>query len=263
MRTYRTDAPLQVSVECADSECTATLYDASGAQVAAVECDVADGYATAEVDPVRLGDYELVFSTGETVALEHCAAPYFTVEEFRAYDSGSKLSEDVTDEDIAQVREHVEDVFETAAGVPFRRRGAYERIVMRKAGTRVLTEHIYPQFVHRAKVDGQELAEPCTPDGMGVWLPVQAPAGSVVELWFEYGLRRTPGALKHNALVYADSLVGAPAVNPRATGMQAEYGYQNFSVAGKDGATGIPEVDAFLSHDRAKGGHGAGRLTVV
>lgn len=261
MRIYRNELPASVAIDTSAEAVTAVLVDAMGVEHGEpIAAKVAGGKATVEVEPPHLGQWMLEFSTGAAVPLDLRAAPYFTVEEFRAYDNGAKLSDAVTDDDIRAVRSHVEDIFETAAGVPFTLRGACERL--RGRGMSVISvDNVPPHRVTSCTVGGCRID--AVPWKWSLSFPRVIRNDEFVDVCYEYGYAVPPDALSHNAIVFANSIIGGAGVNPRAIGAQSEFGWMNFSVAGKDGATGIPEVDAFLSSDAAKGGHGIKRLVVA
>lgn len=262
MHAYRCHGPVRVLVE-ADAPVSGHVADESGTEVARFEAVPEGGAAFVEFEPPRLGRYRVMADgAGARVAtVDYREEPYFTADELRAYDDGSKLSEDVSDAFIEAVRDHVEAVFDRAAGTPFVACGAFER-TMGTGSARIRTARPMPIRAVRVLVDGREV-DGAAARGMGFDMPAPVPRGSRVELWYEHGYEDPPAALLHNALVYANSIVGSPSVNPRATGAQAEFGYMRFAVAGKDGATGIPEVDAFLSSDPSKGGFGVRRAVVA
>ena len=257
---YRSDgASFALSVKTDAAEASVSLLDASLRACGEFAATVEAGEAVATVKPPRLGEYTAEWSDGQIQLLEFRSEPYFTAEDLRAYDP--QLSDGITDADIAKVREHVEDVFDRASGTAFAPRGAYERHVGNGTNS-IRPDHLAPCRVTKCLVDGAEF-EGAAAYGWNVSFPAIISRGSVVELWLEYGYRIPPAALLHNALLYADTIVGQPATNPRATGQSGEFGYMQFSAAGKDGATGIPEVDAFLSNDEAAGGHGLKRMVVA
>lgn len=259
MHAYRTEGPVRLAF-AADGPFEAVVRDAVGAEVERIATEAEDGSAVVEFAPARLGRYAVETPNG-TVYVDYRAEPYFTVDQFRAYDDGSKLSADLSDDDIERVREHVEGVFDRAAGTPFVPCGTVETVV--GVGTaRLRTEAAMPLRAYEASTAAGPL-EGLAARGMGFDAPRAVARGEAVRIAFEHGYAVRPAALLRNALVYADSIVGAPAVNPRAMGAQAEFGYMKFSVAGKDGATGIPEVDAFLSSDPSAGGFGVARAVVA
>jgi hypothetical protein len=263
MRIYRNPLGYDFDHETAASTLTADIIDGGNVVVdAALSATVADGVATVHVGSLPAFDiYEIRWSDGASDFVELVERPYFTLAEFRAYQTGAKMSSSISDDQLSETRAQVEDVFDDSAGHPFCLRGQRETIYGNGRNTYQLSACDVSEIVS-CLVDGVSVS--CSLFGtMHVHLPSPVYPGSIICVHYTHGDRRPAGALKHNALVYANSLIGAPSVNPRATGMQNELGYMKFSVAGRDGATGIPEVDAFLSGDPTKGGHGYGGVMII
>lgn len=263
MRLYLSAAGYDLTHEASAETITLKIVDGSGAIVSDnISTTVKDKTATAHVASLpNLDTYKLLWSDGIVEYADLCERPYFTVGDFRSFNNGTKLSSSITDDAIQATRLQVEDTFDTAAGHAFSQRGNRETIVGDWRN------------VYSLEVAGATEIISCTLDGVDIQASIQdgmriafgrpIRPGSIILIHYLHGDIVPVGALLHNALVYANALVGAPAVNPRATGMQSEFGYAKFAVAGKDGATGIPEVDAFLSSDPSKGGHGIRRFVVA
>jgi len=263
VRLYQSAAGYDLTHEVSAGTITLSITDGAGAVVATdLEATIASGTATVHVASLPYFDtYKLAWSDGFVEFADLCQRPYFTVDDFRGYNTGAKLSSTITDAAIEDTRLQVEDVFDMAAGHAFCQRGNRETIVGDN------------RAVYELEVAGVTDVLSCTVngtatnvvvrDGMRMLFGAIIKAGATIEVHYLHGDVSPAGALKHNAMVYANALIGAPSVNPRATGMQSEFGYAKFAVAGKDGATGIPEVDAFLSADASKGGHGIKRYVIA
>ncbi|NTU88608.1 MAG: hypothetical protein HGA54_01685 [Actinobacteria bacterium] len=203
-----------------------------------------------------IGDIEI------TQLCDLAQRPYFTADELRAFVASTKttLSETITDQDIDSILYHVEDLFDIAAGKSFCLRGKRETIFADGTQT-YLVENVGISGIVSCTVDGVACdVATIHPVGLGMLYFDAIPTGTI-ELHYTYGDERETPSLKRNALLYAKSILGTSTLDPRATGAQnADYGFMRFTVAGQDGATGIPEVDAFLSSNPAMGGHGVKRL---
>ena len=266
MRAYATDGPFEVSVRTTSDAATATVYDSSGAAASgSVSCDVSGGTATCRIEPsgLELDTYLVKFSCGGSAVVVLCDRPYFTVEGFRDYDNGSKLSSSVTDDQIVAARSHVEGVFERAAGVAFCLRGSRELISSSGYRLEYRLRNAMPQRIVSCSVDGFDVSSRARLRDGYLVLPSRTVPGTIIDVHYEHGYADPPEALEHNAMLYANAIIGSPSVNPRATGQEMEFGYIKYSVAGKDGATGIPEVDAFLSSDPSCGGFGSRGLVIA
>lgn len=265
MRAYRSEGRAEISAKTEGEEATLAIYDGAGSAFReGVAAEVGGGSASCEIDlrDMPLDTYLCRWSFGAGTVLTLCEAPYFTVDEFRAFDDGSKLSSEVTDGRIADIRSHVEGTFERAGGVAFVPRGARDAIVASGTKTAYRLSNPMPRRILSCTADGSDISGSVRIRGDFLVLARPVGHGRCIDVHYEHGYAAPPDALRHNAMLFADALVGSPSVNPRATGQEMDYGYVKFSVAGKDGATGIPEVDAFLSDDPGKGGFGVRRMVI-
>lgn len=212
----------------------------------------------ADIADPQIGTYRGVWSgTIASVAweaeehFEIVSGVYFTPDEFRAH--VPSLDTAITDDEIADMRSAVEDTFERAAGRAFVTRRATETL---DGDGGQLYDLPYPSVssLVSVTVDGVAITGTIIKFGCAIELPYPVTGTIVVE--YLHGMNPSPPQLKRLALIYAETLVGSLAIDARALGQQTEYGYIPYSVAGRGGATGIPEVDAFLSGDRRFGGYG-------
>jgi hypothetical protein len=75
-----------------------------------------------------------------------------------------------------------------------------------------------------------------------------------VTILTEYGLRQTPAKIKREAMKYAKSLLlEGPLDEGRATAIFSDIGGYRLTIAGRDGPTGIPSVDAALAQFSRRG----------
>lgn len=192
--------------------------------------------------------------------------PYFTIKALKneIEKSGIRLDSSITDEDIAQKREQVEDIFDNAADYSFCTKGYRQRLYGDGSRAYIL-EKAYAFEILSLSVNGSFYdASKCQIRGLGMLkFPEAIDDGSVIDIHYLHGSRTFTQDLTRFALLYAKSIIGSSSLDPRATGQTNEFGYMRFSVAGKDGATGIPEVDAFLGSNHNRGGQGLNRMFVL
>jgi hypothetical protein len=239
------------------------VFDDVGVSVGTYTPAVTDGdlVATIPAADLDIDTYSAVWAvTVSGVAEEYethfeiVSDVYFEPYEFRA--AVPSLDTAITDTDIEDIRTAVEDTFERSARRAFVPRRARETIT--GDGSRLYElEHPSVRELVSVTVDGTVVTATLRASGF-IELPYATYGAIAVE--YLHGMWPSPPQLKRLAIIYAESLIGAFAVDARATGQQTEYGYIRYSVAGRDGATGIPEVDAFLSSDPTIGGYGFRRI---
>jgi hypothetical protein len=163
-------------------------------------------------------------------------------------------------ERLRQNRDAVEDTFEPWLSPQPRRRR--RRVTLDGGGisARVLElPDIYPQRPASITVDGVALTTPEL-DALAVY-----ETGHVVRTnpWpcgrqnivvdYEHGLAQVPQDLHDAALLVAKATLTTAATPDRATSISTDTGSFRLTIAGKDGPTGFPTVDAAL--DRWGGGN--------
>lgn len=238
---------------------TLGIIDAEGASVLdePIPATIASKVATAQIDSLpAFGDYTLIWivdgDSYEREDFSYRKAPYATAAQVRAACSKQTIPDSMTDEEIMAKVEIAEDIFDTAAKRSFTTCGAIEHRLITRRNQTIRLDHIDIQDV-TVTVDDEEIEA-------GVLSPYEVVLTGgkkgVATIRYTYGRRVMPSALAHVTALYVKYLLGASSIDPRATGQQNDYGYVSFSVAGKNGATGIPEVDAFLSANTNNGGHG-------
>lgn len=76
------------------------------------------------------------------------------------------------------------------------------------------------------------------------------PAGSTIAVHYEHGYDAPEGHVTDAIIeLAADGLIPS-SLPARATGQSTDVGFLRFTVAGRDGATGIPRVDAAIERER-------------
>lgn len=251
------------------------LYNGAGVQIGErITADIAGTTASVHIgapEMWELDTYRIEWSAAfpdkagavERDTLELSDRPYFTPDDFRAY-IGSNLAADVTDEEIEDARRHTEALFELSAGRAYVLRGARISQAATGASRTLVSEHPAHEVLS-LKVDSVDVSvSDYNIDASGnVALTYAPPHGSIIEAHVTYGMPTPPPQLKKLAMMYAQSLIQSNTVNPRVTGETNEFGgYYRYTIAGRDGATGIPEVDTFLSTDPTIGGTGVSRRMI-
>ncbi|KRN55044.1 MAG: hypothetical protein KHZ79_06225 [Atopobium minutum] len=187
---------------------------------------------------------EVVFTNGGTfvcrAVVEVVERHYFSIDALKAQDDTNDF-QGVTDEQFFRARQAATEVFEQNA----------HRSFVNRLGK---TETYSGDFCWLAHNDVSSIFTPhvdqlskCT---------VQAPLGHLV-IEYIYGLDWIPARVSAAVM----SLTGyylRPSTTPeRATGEAVDGGFIRFTLAGKDGATGLPEVDAVIEQ------YGCNRVIVL
>lgn len=201
-----------------------------------------DTYAVSWRAPVGGEEWEWL------TALEVAGAHYFGLDAFRRERPDLAAFDDAR---VAAARRLAEDRIEAACGCAFVPRGAREAVVARGREALPL-RWPEPRALYAVAVDGAPLAAEevaalrLHPGGMvlreGGW-----PDGALVTLHYEHGLSPTPAPVRHAAMLLAREYLVPSDLPARATLLATEVGSFRLSVAGRDGATGLPEVDAVIA----------------
>jgi hypothetical protein len=186
----------------------------------------------------------------------------FTVAELRSWDP---VLADATKYPSTTIKDHraaVTERFESIAGLSFVRRGARAMLDGRGSGSLVLP-HVEVSTARSIKVDGTALSGgdlanvKVYPHGQLVWDGGTFAKGlRNVEVLYEHGLASVPRSIARAAMRYARYLLApSPFESERATAVFTEAGGYRLTIAGRDGETGLPEVDAVLAdYRRAQAG---------
>lgn len=179
-------------------------------------------------DTVRINWYggdDLLFTTFLTVVTRH----YFTLAQLQALDDTDDFS-DVTEDEFWAARQAATETFERNA----------RRSFVQQMGT---TETFSGGFVWLGHNDvtevltpGWELVSDCQ---------VRGPHGHAT-IRYRYGLTEVPVRVSEAVLRLAAYYLRPSATPERATGEATEAGFIRYTLAGRDGATGLPEVDAAI-----------------
>lgn len=240
------------------------LFDGSGTEI--LRHDITT--PSISIDYLQYDDYLAQWMNGETVVAEQyfdvASFPYFSLEEMKADLAGTKTQIIVEDAELASKREIVEDWFDDAARCSFCIRGYREKLYG-TGSTGYALDKAYVQEIISLTVDGKAVGpHEYSIRGLGILrFKIAVADGAEIVIHYTHGQNKRTSELTRFAMMYCRSILGSSNIDPRATGERNEFGYLQFSVAGKNGATGIPEVDAFLSSNHGKGGQGVNRMFVL
>ncbi|HXF72679.1 MAG TPA: hypothetical protein VNO79_08750 [Actinomycetota bacterium] len=211
-----------------------------------------------DLDTLDLYDVLWTWSNGQSrrSRFELVGGFFFSIADVRDFDPVLTDAAKYPASKIRAVRGVIEERFEAYCRVAFVPRG--RRAVISGGGTSTL---LLPDMeVHRlvqVKVDGTaltqaELAEvKVHPFGMLEWDGGTFAEGiRNVEVLYEHGFRSVPAPIQRAALRYAKALLVSATYDDRATAVFTDVGGFRLTLAGRDGPTGLPEVDATLAEFR-------------
>lgn len=233
------------------------VYDGSGAEVSAGVAQIATGgltYALPVASAPNLDAYEAVWTAdGQEVptSFEIVGGFLFELHELRAHTPQAGLDSLTIwpTSALEDVREEAEDIIENGANIAFVPRGA--RFTTQADGD-VTLPHLAIRRIVGITVDGTPLTtEELAAVTFAEWGLVSRPRGfsGTVAVHYEHGADYPPRAVRRAALDLAvdRALSAASGLPSRATGQNTELGFIRFTLAGRDGTTGIPSVDAVIS----------------
>lgn len=177
---------------------------------------------------VRINWYQgedLLFTTFLVVVTRH----YFDIGQLKAMDEMDDFSHK-TEEEFWAARQSATEIFERNA----------RRSFVQQMGT---TETFEGGFVWLNHNDVREVVTP----GWELVSDCQAkgPEGRAT-IRYRYGLSEVPERVSEAVLALAAYYLRPSATPDRATGESTDAGFIRYTLAGKDGATGLPEVDAAI-----------------
>lgn len=189
-----------------------------------------------------------------TTYVEIVGAEYFSIAEFRAYDTVLSNTTKYTTQKLIDARSAVEAEFEGICRRAFVPR--YHREVIEGDGTGYIwLSKPEPLHVISLTVDGDNWAD-VTPRRHAynlrqLYFPNNSiPSGSEVVIEYEYGMWTVPERIKHAALKRAKYrlVAGSSRIDERATVMNVpDFGNFVLATPGQRGSyTGIPDVDVVL-----------------
>ncbi|MFA7265131.1 MAG: hypothetical protein WC054_02365 [Candidatus Nanopelagicales bacterium] len=181
----------------------------------------------------------------DTTTAEVVGGHLFDVNELREFDEEFEDAVKVPAEKIREARTISEDRIETVAGVAFvpRRR---EDTLISDGRPLLLLPKLAVREVEVVSVNGEVVDDGWELDTKrdaltraGGWN-----AGDEVNVWYSHGLDQPPGPVRRAAMMLATEVLVPSSLPARATTQSTEVGTFRLSIAGRDGKTGIPEVDA-------------------
>ncbi len=262
---------------------TLEIYDASGALVDAtglptvtIEDSAGVAIATDRVTTrASVGVYDAALSPAETAVLDSYSAAWtatvggaeqtfatwyetvggflFSIAELRGEDEALADTGAYPAAQIRRARNSAEDRLEQLCGLAFVPRG--RRVSLDgndEAG--ILLPDLSVTAVVAASVDGTALTgdELAALAVYGYGLVVRGDGGvwtagqRNVEVFYEHGMAVAPEPVRRAARKLAASEILPSAVPDRAVAESTDVGTIRWSIAGRDGPTGIPEVDAVI-----------------
>lgn len=265
------------------------IYDGADTLLATQTPTYAASVFTTTIDHAllpHLDDYTLVWSgsvggvaTEWTTSMQLVGGHLFEIADLRAMDRAFTDTTKYSNEALRQVRVWVEDVIEgpRAAQVAFVPR--HTRIAMNgnspdlNRGFQPLVygndyrDLIVPDFqlreLYSCSINGTaltagELAEITINDNVlwrsaGVQWPAWPWGRSNIGLHYEHGFSRPPGAITRAALILAREYLIKSDLPSRATATSIGDQMFRVTIAGRDGVTGIPDVDAAIEQFGRKG----------
>lgn len=161
---------------------------------------------------------------------------YFELDQLKNYGDGTDDFSDKTEEQLWAVRQAATETFEQNAKRSF---------VHRCGSTRVYGS---PSFVELDDCDVYEIVSPSTAKLVSdCQVRVRDNYGSDIgRISYKYGADALPYRVSIAVLDLAAYYLRADVVSSRAVGEATDAGFLRFTIAGRDGATGLPEVDSVI-----------------
>lgn len=253
--------------KAADAGVTVTITDSGGTQVGAAD-------RTATLVTGQTGVYQVEAKPADTAALDTFTATWkatvdgdlqtyvtdfevvgrhlITLAELRAHDSRLTAA-DFPAWELARNRDVVEDTLEEAMGVAWRPKARRVTLDGEGAST-LLVPDLLVRKVRSATVDGTAFTQAELDElELEEWGALTRPDGKVwakdnqnVKLLYEYGFDGPIEPVHRAALQLGAAYAVELAVPSRTTSQSTEVGVFRLTIAGRDGRTGIPEVDAVI-----------------
>jgi hypothetical protein len=195
-------------------------------------------------------------TTTRTTHFELVGTFLFTQAELRATDPVLADETKYPDAMLVEAREDTEQRFEAAAFVSFTLRGGREYLNGTGLST-LMSRYQELQTLVSAKINSTPIDVSVIavyPHGRlfrSAGWTTSFSLGRNVELLLEHGYREVPEPVRRVGLLYARAklLRSALEQSDRATAVFTDIGGYRLTLAGRDGPTGIPEVDAVIGPD--------------
>lgn len=203
---------------------------------------------------VVLDTYTVVWTmpdaTTRRTEFEMVGSFLFTQADVRALDPVLASETEFPDALLVEARENTEQRFQEVAEVSFTLRG--ERLYLDGIGAdrpRLQTKVHELRSVITCKIDGATVTDVTAYPHGTLYRDAGWPEGQRnIEALVEHGYRTVPAPIRRVGLLYARTVLLRSALeqSDRATAVFTDIGGYRLSLAGRDGPTGIPEVDAVL-----------------
>lgn len=174
--------------------------------------------------------------------LEVVSQHYFSLDDLAHYGDGSDDFGSRTEEELLKARKAATEVIELNAHRSFVRRIGRTKVYA--PSDQIILDHndvveiITPGFIQIG--DSLAIVDPTRPIEFPVWIE------------YVYGEGCVPQQISNAALTLAAYYLRPDATPSRATGEATEAGFLRYTLAGRDGVTGLPEVDATIEQFGAK-----------
>ncbi len=243
---------------------TIVVYDGSGAQVATGVPVVTEAGALtfnlAASSVPRLDTYRAVWNATVGIADQEWATDFEIVGDFivdvadiRGFDRAFADAEKYPDDYVRGCRDQIEEQLEENGMCAFRPRGAREtlsgngmsRLVLRNCDVR----GIYSIAIDGVPLTSDELAAVRFAGNVLHRDMLPWPRGfASITVHYSYGFDRAPGPIRRAALILAkEHIVPSTTLPARATASTIGEMQYRITIAGRDGFTGIPDVDAAIN----------------
>ena len=176
---------------------------------------------------------------------------YFTLPELRAMDPAFADTDEFPDATLATLRELVEEAIEEVTEVAFVTRTGSARL-SGDGSTWLILPDSRIQSITSVSIGGVALTETelaaLIIDGRMVYREACWTSGVLnIVVAYTYGYTAVPKLIKRAALLLAKSYAVESSLDPRATAVSTGDLSYRITIAGRDGAFGIPEVDAAIA----------------
>lgn len=251
------------------TQVTFQAYDSAGIVVGAQIVAARASLGTYEVTPAAavtatLDLYRATWTAtlgGAAVSFEYLfevvGGFLFSLAELRAFDPDLASTTNFPPDKLVVARESAEETIENLCGVAFRPRGRRSTLDGNGSATLLLPD-LYPTKLISASIDaGSGAAAMSAADladialyswgtvvrkSRGIWTG----GASNVTVFYEYGLAEPPEPVRRAAMMLARSILVESFPPERAVSFQTQEGSYRLATAGRDGPTGIPEVDSVI-----------------
>lgn len=227
------------------------IADGAGTEVATgAATRTAEGTYTFTVTPAQTATcdvYEVTWTSGgdqRTTRYEVTGGPLCSIADIRGSDRALAQAAATT---LIDARDRATERFERAARTAYSMRGRRETLTGTGNG-RLIPSRLDIRNVVSVEVDGEAWTGVTiatgdvlkAPDGL-IW-----PKGSTVELHYEYGLDDVPEPVRGAIVALAKTYAVPSGLPERATALATDAGSFRMTIAGRDGFTGLPEVDEVI-----------------